>query len=260
MDEKVEGILSSPWIVPAAIGVIGFGSGLGLGFFLGKRKADPDDGLVYETIDGSTLEFEFEDVEVTFAPAPDETTPERPPKVVIDEEVAVDKGILTVDSLSDLRPSMVSEEAVEEEPVKAVVEVEEVIVTPQEELDIEWDYEEEIEKRTETAPYILHKEEFYADEKNYTQSSLTYFAVDETLADEDNRPIYNHSAVTGPLLFGHGSGQEDVVYIRNDERRAEYEVTRVEGRYTIEVLGYELEHDAEVEDIKHSKHMKFRMD
>jgi hypothetical protein len=66
--------------------------------------------------------------------------------------------------------------------------------------------------------------------------------------------------VTGPLLFGHGSGQEYVVYIRNDERRAEYEVTRVEGRYTIEVLGYELEHDAEVEDIKHSKHMKFRMD
>jgi hypothetical protein len=267
MNEKVEELLKDPWVIRAAIGAVAFGGGLGLGWFLGKRK--------YEiTVAEGTLDFHEvpEQLGLDFEAAREDIYPEpeveeivqqtRPPKVVIDEHVAREKEILKVDDLSQLRPSMI--EVDEDAPDVIVVDVEEGIpeeVVTAALVEVEnWDWEEEVRNRTETAPYILHKDEFYADEKNYSQVSLTFYAVDEILADEDDKPIYNHSNTTGPLRFGHGSGQADVVYIRNDMNRAEYEVTRLDALYSMEVLGLEIENNERVADIRHSKHTRFRMD
>jgi hypothetical protein len=38
MHEKVEDLLKQPWTIPTVIGVLSFGGGLGLGFWLGKRQ------------------------------------------------------------------------------------------------------------------------------------------------------------------------------------------------------------------------------
>lgn len=261
MKDKIQEILKQPWTVPTVIGVLSFGGGLGVGYLLAKRKLNQS-GEAYEVPKQLLFNFD-EDEKVEKEPFEEMEIeqPSRPPKVVITEEEAVKKDILKVDSLSQLRPSMLEGE---EEPVEdVVVNVfdEPAIIVPETTAAIEWDWEEEVRNRTETAPYVLHKEEFYEDEKNYSQQSLIYYAVDAMLADEDSAPVYNHHLVTGPLLFGHGSGDPDVVYIRNDERRAEYEITRVDGLYSVEVLGLEIENNERVSDLKHAKQpTKFRMD
>lgn len=265
MNDKIEEVINSPWFIPAVVGVASFGSGLGLGFFLGKRKAEAEVEEIH-FID----EVAFEIDEVTDSPE-ESSEPVRPPKVVIDEKVAEEKGIVKPAGLADLRPSEEPEDDEHElPPIQFTNERDDVdddddeplvTVVRDEDHPIVWNWEEELEKRTETAPYILHREEFEADELNFSQLALTYYAADETLADEDNQMIYNHSDVTGPLEFGHGSGNEDLVYVRNHERRAEYEITRVDSRYSIEVLGLSYEEEADEADLRHSNSlMRFRVD
>ncbi len=124
--------------------------------------------------------------------------------------------------------------------------------------DAEWDYTEELKKRNPSEPYIIHKDEFFSEESGYTQSTLTYYTGDNIMSDEDNTPIYNHEEITGPLLFGHGSGDLLVVYVRNDKRKIEYEILSDPGYFSQEVLGLEIEDNQRVEEIQHSKHRKFR--
>src|SRR5688572_17988415 len=50
----------------------------------------------------------------------------------------------------------------------------------------EEDWENEKEARTEDAPYILHADEFAANDPEYNQVELTYFEGDGILADESN--------------------------------------------------------------------------
>jgi hypothetical protein len=126
--------------------------------------------------------------------------------------------------------------------------------------DSDWDYKEEQRRRSELEPYVLHKDEFFADEKDYTQITLTYYAGDDILTDEDDKPIYNHRSIVGDMKFGHGSGDPNVFYVRNDKNRAEYEILLHEGLYSVEVLGLEIENNQRARDIKHSEHTKFRME
>lgn len=260
MNDKLEKILNSPYFAPTVVGVIGFGSGLGVGLFLGKKRALGD--LEFYEIPGTVESYSEEDTEVLFV-VDDKTkeAPVRPEPVVIDEEVAVQKGILTVDSLAALRPSMVNDdEVIEIEEVAEVEIIEETVVVTSDGPEIEWSWEQELEQRRPTEPYILHKEEFYANEKNFQQVSLTYYALDGELVDQDGVPVYNYSSVTGELNFGHGSGQDNVVYIRNEELKSEYEVTKLEESYELEVLGMETEAQAERADLQHSKILRFRQE
>lgn len=248
MHEKMESILNNPVTVPLAIGVVSFGSGLGLGFLFGKRRYESTEFVEYEEI---TVDFDVEEEQ--------EIETVAPPKVIIGPEVAAEKGILTVKDLSALRPEMVTD-ADDTETEAVEVEEEESIVITHESQDIDWVWEVELEKRDESRPYVLHREEFFANEKNYTQISLTYYVRDDTLADDDNHPIYNVSELVGELTFGHGSGDSELVYIRNNERKAEYEIYQVDAHYMIEILGMEEEREAEASDFRHSALMRFRME
>jgi hypothetical protein len=250
MHEKIEDLLKQPWTIPTVIGILSFGGGLGLGYWLGKRQKVVE--FVEESYEKPSLRFDVPEVSV-------ETT--RPPKVVIPAEV-VEQKITTVNNLSDLRPSMVSDEVEPEEEAKETPEEDEEpdIIVPDVTDEIEWDYEKEIKSRSSAEPYILHQEEFYADELDYTQTTLTYYAKDDIMADEDEKPVYNYKNVTGELNFGHGSGDPNVVYIRNDKRRAEYEVIRLDALYSQEVLGLEIENNQRVADLKHSRISRFRME
>lgn len=123
-----------------------------------------------------------------------------------------------------------------------------------------WNQEDEDRIRSESdEPYILHKDEFWGDEKGYTQNTLTYYAGDNTLCSEDSTPIYNIQEVVGELKFGHGSGDRNVAYVRNDKLKAEYEVIRDRGHFSVEVLGLVEEEAQERAQLKHSLR-KFRPD
>ncbi len=124
--------------------------------------------------------------------------------------------------------------------------------------DMDWDYEAEVAKRSLDKPYIIHQDEYFAKETEYSQSTLTYYAGDDILVDEREVPIYNYKSVTGELMFGHGSDDQNVVYVRNDRLSGEYEILRDSGSYEVEVLGNQYEKVLRDIDLKNSSVLKFR--
>jgi hypothetical protein len=119
-----------------------------------------------------------------------------------------------------------------------------------------WDQEEEEKNRGPNAPYTIHRDEFYQNETGFDQDDLVYYSGDDILCDKNNVPVHNQSTVVGRLEFGRGSGESDVVYVRNEELKAEYQVHRVESTYALEVLGIEAEEEAEKQDLKHSSEIR----
>ncbi len=124
--------------------------------------------------------------------------------------------------------------------------------------DSNWNYELELSKRTPVNPYVIHKDEFFTNEFEYSQSTVTFYAGDAILADEDETPMYNHAGIVGEIKFGHGSGDPNVVYIRNDKRKAEYEVLFDPGLFSEEILGLQIEQNDRKQDLQHSNQRKFR--
>jgi hypothetical protein len=125
--------------------------------------------------------------------------------------------------------------------------------------DAEWDQEAEESTRTRNAPYVIHKDEFYLDDQNYHQTTLTYYEGDNVLASQEETPVYNFTEVIGELKFGHGSGDRNVFFVRNDKLKAEYEIIRDTGHYSVEVLGNQIEVGHSRSDLKHSM-PRFRLD
>lgn len=124
------------------------------------------------------------------------------------------------------------------------------------EPDDTWSYEEEEQARAIRAPhdpYVIHLDEWNAAERGYTQTSLQWYEVDEVLTDEADAPIPNPKAVVGELQWGHGSGNDDVCFVRNELLKTEYEVIRVRDSYTNMLLGLRAEEKAQQED-EHLEH------
>lgn len=102
-----------------------------------------------------------------------------------------------------------------------------------------WDYEAELRNRTEEAPYIITDEEYFSNEKDYDQIALTYYEGDDVVADGSDIPMDDVSGILGDhnLRFGYGSKDHNMVYIRNDQKEAEYEIVRSGGKFAEEVMG-----------------------
>jgi hypothetical protein len=103
-----------------------------------------------------------------------------------------------------------------------------------------WNYDEELATRSELEPYIIHHDEYFQGEKEYQQNTLTYYAEDGVLCDERDSPIHDSEAIVGDanlMRFGHGSKDNNILYVRNDRLELDLEVVRSNGSYTREVLG-----------------------
>lgn len=120
--------------------------------------------------------------------------------------------------------------------------------------DDEWDYEDERELRSDKSIYVIHRDEFDADDLGFRQSTVYWYEGDRMLADENGDAIYNWTSHIGTELpFGHGSGDENVLFVRNENLKWEYNVCRDPGRFDQEVEGHAIELEYEEEDLKHSK-------
>lgn len=88
-------------------------------------------------------------------------------------------------------------------------------------------------------PYIITVTEFTDNELGYGQNAISYYAGDNVLADERDQPIPNLDNIVGErnLRFGDGSGDANVVFIRNDALGVDFEVCQSLGTYAEEVLG-----------------------
>jgi hypothetical protein len=123
----------------------------------------------------------------------------------------------------------------EEEPVE--LSVFDQVVT-------EHDIEAEVRERTEEAPYIISKDEFFEDAANHSQSTISYYAGDGVLADEHDEPIEDIDRVVGDNnipRFGHRSEDPNVLYVRNHSLGTDYEITLSKGKYSVEVAGLQEE-------------------
>lgn len=229
---QVSDILRNRWVQTSLISVVAFaGGGVG-GYFLGKRKAQRVEIHVVQPTDEQLALFEeVEEIQITESIT--ETT------IV---EVEDDGYIQRIVEAQHEDPS-------EDEPAVVTVLVD----------DGDWDYEAEMSTRDPRAPYILHQEEFIGDELGYRQETVTYYAGDQIMSDNNDTPLYGFEDLMGELQFGHGSRDPNVVYIRNEVIHMEWEVLRDEGSFSEQVLG--IQADREVEDeIRHSGVQKFRRD
>jgi hypothetical protein len=100
---------------------------------------------------------------------------------------------------------------------------------------------EEMSRRTEEAPYVISSAEFLQGDLEYDQSTITYYEGDGVLAAEDDSPIDDVDQMVGAAnlqRFGDYSGDDNVVYIRNDATSMDYHILRSEGKYAEEVAGF----------------------
>ena len=91
-------------------------------------------------------------------------------------------------------------------------------------------------------PFVITREQFEEGHPEQETESLTYYEGDDTLAGENDRTITDIQRVIGARhleMFGMGSDDPMVVYIRNLNIGMDFEVTFHEGEYVVQVYGVE---------------------
>lgn len=95
-------------------------------------------------------------------------------------------------------------------------------------------------------PYVITSEQYVDDEAGYEQITLTYYEGDGVFADKDD-VIFDRArdslGESNLSRFGEESQDENVVYVRNERIRRDFEVIRTEGNFADEVLGSIVEPD-----------------
>ena len=106
--------------------------------------------------------------------------------------------------------------------------------------DPDWIWPQELASRSPEQPYIIHEDEYRTNENNYEQTQYTYWATDDVLTDTDESPVPHPELVVGRenLRFGHGAGDPNIVFIRNDRLELEIEIARDPRSYEEEKLGH----------------------
>lgn len=123
---------------------------------------------------------------------------------------------------------------------------------PEVEMDDAWNYELELANRDPKVPYVIHRDEYNEDNEaeGYEKHALTFFEGDDVLCKEDDSIITDQDGVVGLgnlSRFGHGSGDPNIVYIRNEELKVDLEVTHSDNKYAVDVAGFqedELQHSS----------------
>lgn len=106
----------------------------------------------------------------------------------------------------------------------------------------EFDYDTEVPLRSAETPYVITFDEFMQNDRDYAQTTFTYFEGDDILTDERDEIIQDVEGTIGTdnlVRFGAGSKDPNVVYIRNDRTSIDFEVTRSTGKFGEEVAGFQ---------------------
>lgn len=165
----------------------------------------------------------------------------RQPKPHLDG-IMVDLGYTSKADADDV--VLAEDEERDQEAVEEEDETRNVFSAPQPEPGIpEWNYDRQLRDRSPEYPYVIHKDEF-EEKENYTSETLSYFEGDDVLSDGTDAviPTDQRDALVGEenlQKFGLGSGDPNIVYIRNDGRDVDYEIVRSSRTYAEEVHGFQ---------------------
>lgn len=110
----------------------------------------------------------------------------------------------------------------------------------EEDEDIDQEFLEELKE-----PYMISIDDFDAGyPERYNTESLTYYAVDDILANDEDEIINDVESLIGADALDHFgaeaaemSGDSETMYIRNEKLHCDYEVTRIHQSYHQVVLG-----------------------
>lgn len=266
MRDQLLKIVKNPASASAIVGAITFGAGVGVGYIFGRRnkyeilESPPRVGLVLDADDLAELQendhnSQFEDAGLDDSELI-ETSDYVDPTANESETGHNDEPENSISARDFIEQRMNGNITNRDDSEEQEVEMEPVPSNVFAGDNDDWDYEAELARRDPSGPYIIHADEFHNDERGFSQSTLTWYAGDEILSDDEDpqQPIYNYSDVIGPLRFGHGSGGDpNVFHVRNEKTKSEFEILKDPGYFKVEVLGYEIEDAAQSQDLKHAQ-------
>lgn len=219
----------------ALASIASFAAGVGLGILVGRKSVKPD-------VERENDEASVNELQMSLFDILDEVD-----KQVANSVIEIVENEPKMNDIYDEPEELEMDEPdeSEESPIRVIRWGES-----------DWNYEEELAKRKPDEPYVIHQDEFINDEMEFHQETVTYYAGDDIMAGEDDTPIYNYHNLMGELKFGHGSTSKNIVYIRNEKIKMEWEVIKHDGLFMYEVLGHQMEADEEA-SLRHSV-QKFR--
>lgn len=247
-DARTEEALRSSSGFGLAVGAFIVGAGLGgaLGYILRKRQLETK----YNEISANEI-AEMRQHYNKKAVALENTVDK--PKL---EDIVREQGYASEPPMAVTPPSSVveaakesTEEGVEETPIATEVisedEPEVRNVFRDAEVVDEWDYHTELARRSPLKPYIIHVDE-REEQHAYENTTLTYYESDDVVCNESDEVMSEaeRERLIGEAnltKFGHGSGDNSIVYIRNDQLEIDFEVVRSPNSYAEEVHGFEPE-------------------
>ena len=213
--------------------------GLGIGLIAGHFIARPYWKKKYEDISKAEVEAMREHYQQKLMALEDK------PKL---EEIINERGYT---NQSPVAPAPVAQaepetetDAEDSEDVEVVDGVQNVFTTSGEIVD-SWDHQKELHARTPERPYVIHIDEYKENETNYNQVTYTWWENDEIMSAANDEVVDEVDRIVGLdnlKLFGHGSGQTNVVYVRNDKLNLDIEILRSDSDYAEVVHGLEVRH------------------
>lgn len=97
------------------------------------------------------------------------------------------------------------------------------------------EHSQNMEETSYKKPYVIPFEEFCEGGYTNDKTTLTYYETDDVLVDEGEELIDNVEEMVGVAnlsRFGEESGDPNVVYVRNASLWNDYEIVKVEGRFS----------------------------
>lgn len=172
----------------------------------------------------------------------DEIVKERGYSSPDSKSVSPPMAVQPPDAVRDEAEDDEENEEVSEEPIVDGGENRNIFRDTSRDANEGWDWHEERRKRSPDRPYVIHYDERF-DIEGYSDMTLTYYEKDDVVADERDEvqdPDERDELIGIENLnrFGHGSGDEDIVFVRNDKLGILYEINRADSAYGEVVHGF----------------------
>lgn len=262
--ETITTVKNNP-VLLAGVALVAASAGAGLGYFVAMKRLEPKyKAIADEEIEQAKKYYSILHKDGKFSTpkeAAEQLGTPSPEKVEADKalESYSQESTEIVEDDDEVRITTKKVEVDEDDnEIEEVKEVTSNIFVNGKPMNEDFDYYTELQNRTDDAPYVITEEEFFENESNFSQTSLTYYEGDDVLADEEDKVINEADDLVGSenfSKFGYGSNDRNMLYVRNVPLNAEYEIAKSRGKYTVEVLGL----DDDRNEIRHS-HRRFRGD
>ncbi len=95
------------------------------------------------------------------------------------------------------------------------------------------------ETREKGRPYLIEEEDFMQNEREWNQTTLTFYRGDQILVDVRDQPVDSpNQAVGDSNLETFERDDVTIIYVRNENLEMDFEIVVSHGKYSEEVAGF----------------------